>query len=300
MYLHVDEYRHWKGHKVKGQLDVTVGMVMASWNAWMDDKGNDDSSELVGVQVTKLTPWFQGYDYVVYDDPARAATMQQKRQEIIARLREWTVSTTDDSASLLPFETMTYKGKIVGWSDRARSFIAELYLTHAAIAQVSQRYFDGHPILFSDRQQELDRLIKGMENLIDLHNKTLAPLLPHHGIDLEAIKRAIQPHVMAKGTYFVDRAKAETLFQFDEQDAAVAVTAPYAYGDKPEVVEVRLDDHRAPCYPLLRAASAGGRRASPAECTAPPRPCATLELLPVRRLPWRARWLTTALHWRPL
>ncbi len=32
-----------------------------------------------------------------------------------------------------------------------------------------------------------------------------------------------------------------------EQDAAVAVIAPYAYGEKPEEVEVRLDDHRAPC-----------------------------------------------------
>jgi hypothetical protein len=47
---------------------------------------------------------------------------------------------------------------------------------------------------------------------------------------------------MARATYFVDRAKAETLFQFDEQDAAVAIIAPYAYGEKPGEVEVRLKD----------------------------------------------------------
>jgi hypothetical protein len=35
---------------------------------------------------------------------------------------------------------------------------------------------------------------------------------------------------MAKATYFVDRAKAETLFQFDEQNATVAVLEPYGYG----------------------------------------------------------------------
>ncbi len=63
--------------------------------------------------------------------------------------------------------------------------------------------------------------------------------------------QAIQSHVMAK---------AETPFQFDEQDAAVAVIAPYAYGEKPEEVEVRLDDHRVRlvspcCEPLRRAAS---------------------------------------------
>jgi hypothetical protein len=30
------------------------------------------------------------------------------------------------------------------------------------------------------------------------------------------------------------------LFQFDEQDAAVAIIAPYAYGEKPGEVEVRM------------------------------------------------------------
>jgi hypothetical protein len=82
-----------------------------------------------------------------------------------------------------------------------------------------------------------------MDNLIDLYNRTLAPLLPRHRIDLGGIKRAIQPHVMTKATYFVDRAKAETLFQFDEYDAAAALIAPYAYGETPEEVGVRVDGH---------------------------------------------------------
>jgi hypothetical protein len=56
-------------------------------------------------------------------------------------------------------------------------------------------------------------------------------LLLCHGIDLKSIKQANQPHVMAKATYFVDRAKAETLFQFDEQDAAAAIIAPLRRGE---------------------------------------------------------------------
>ncbi len=98
-----------------------------------------------------------------------------------------------------------------------------------------------YPVLFGDRQEGLDRLVKGMEDIINLYNKTLPPLLPRHGIDLETIKRAIEPHVTAKATYFVERSKAQTLFQFDEQDAAVAVLEPYAYGDKAEEIEVSLD-----------------------------------------------------------
>jgi hypothetical protein len=241
VHLHIDDYRRWKGRKVKSQPNVTEGMVLASWNAWVDDNGGDGITELAGVQVARLTPWFQGYDYVVYSDPARAATMQQKRREIIARLREWTVSTTDDEETpRMPLEYQTCKDKIISWSDHAWPFIAELYLNHAAIAQVSQRYFEGHPLLYADRQKGLDRLIEGMENLIDLYNRVLAPLLPRHHIDLEGIRQAVQPHVTAKETYFVHRARAETLFRFDEQDGAVAIIAPYAYGEKPGEVEVRM------------------------------------------------------------
>jgi hypothetical protein len=186
----------------------------------VDANERDGTAELAGVQVAKLTPWFHGYDYVVYDNPAKATTMQQKRNEIIASIRKWTVSKIDNAVSSLPFEYQTYKDKIVEWGTHARSFISELYLTHTAIARVSQRYFDGHPVLFSDRQEELDRLIKGMEDIVDLYNRTLAPLLSRHSIDLESIKQAILPHVMVKATYFVDHARAETLFQFGEQNAA--------------------------------------------------------------------------------
>jgi hypothetical protein len=51
---------------------------------------------------------------------------------------------------------------------------------------------------------------------------------------------------MAKATSFVDRARAETLFQFDEQDAAVAILEPYVYGEKAEEVAVRLDEVGTP------------------------------------------------------
>jgi hypothetical protein len=81
-----------------------------------------------------------------------------------------------------------------------------------SIDQVSQRYFDGRPVLFNNRQEGLNRLIKGMEDIIDLHNRTLASHASDHHIGLEDIKPAIQPHVRAKATSCVDRAKAEPCF----------------------------------------------------------------------------------------
>jgi hypothetical protein len=35
-----------------------------------------------------------------------------------------------------------------------------------------------------------------MANIIDLYNRTLAPLMSVHNIDLEAIKRAVESHVI--------------------------------------------------------------------------------------------------------
>jgi hypothetical protein len=58
--------------------------------------------------------------------------------------------------------------------------------------------------------------------------------------------RAVNPAAHhGKATYFVGRARAATLFQFDEQDAAVAIIALYAYGEKPEEVEVGLGSAQA-------------------------------------------------------
>jgi hypothetical protein len=51
---------------------------------------------------------------------------------------------------------------------------------------------------------------------------------------------------MTKATSFVDRARAETLYQLDESDAASAIIAPYAYGEKPEEVEVGLVEGSTP------------------------------------------------------
>jgi hypothetical protein len=51
---------------------------------------------------------------------------------------------------------------------------------------------------------------------------------------------------MAKATSFVDRARAETLCQFDEPEASAAIIAPYAYGETPEEGAVRLDEGSTP------------------------------------------------------
>ena len=161
---------------------------------------------------------------------------------MIVKLREWRVSSLDgEGARLMSFEALTYKTKIADWYARARAFIGELYLTVMATQQISRPYFDGHPILFSDRRECLDRLVEGLENVIQLYNESIGSRLHRYRIDIEGVKRAVQPHVSGKINSIVDRAKAETLFNFDEHDAAAAVLEPYIYGDQPEYVEICLD-----------------------------------------------------------
>ena len=52
-------------------------------------------------------------------------------------------------------------------------------------------------------------------------------------IDLAAIRGSIQPRVAARATHIVDRAKADTLWNFDEVQASLDLLWPYESGERP-------------------------------------------------------------------
>ena len=53
-HMHLDDYRAWNGRKGGVELEVTEGVVTASWNAWIEASG--DCPELAGIRVSKLNP----------------------------------------------------------------------------------------------------------------------------------------------------------------------------------------------------------------------------------------------------
>jgi hypothetical protein len=77
--------------------------------------------------------------------------------------------------------------------------------------------------------QETDEISDGDIGVVPVTERRCSAAF---SVPSERVRQSSQPHVMTKATSFVDRARAETLFQFDEQDAAIAIIAPYASGVK--------------------------------------------------------------------
>src|SRR5262249_29999759 len=137
------------------------------------------------------------------------------------------------------------KTKIAEWKARARAFIGEIYLIQASIAAIEKKYFDNNNILWKASADELQRMTEWLEQLISTYNKLVAYRLQRYyetelfmaekpeddaylpvqfrsgfKIDLDEIKRAIQPHVADRVATFVKRAKAQAMDLIGEGRAA--------------------------------------------------------------------------------
>ena len=75
-YFHLDDYQAWSERKAGDDLEVTEGVVTASWNAWVETSGNDP--QLAGISVSKLDPGLKEEDYFVCKNPERGRRREER------------------------------------------------------------------------------------------------------------------------------------------------------------------------------------------------------------------------------
>ena len=80
-YFRLDDYRAWSGRKAGDDLELTEGVVTASWNAWVEASG--DCPRLAGIQVSKFDPAVTDEDFFCCQDPAR----RRRREERASLIR---------------------------------------------------------------------------------------------------------------------------------------------------------------------------------------------------------------------
>ena len=80
-YIHLDDYRAWGGRTAGDDLELTEGVVTASWNAWVEASGK--CAELAGIRVGKVDPTVTDEDFFCCQDPAR----QRRREERASLIR---------------------------------------------------------------------------------------------------------------------------------------------------------------------------------------------------------------------
>jgi hypothetical protein len=203
-YLHFEDYRSWRGRKVKTNLRccVSAGFLTASWNAWIDAQGGKPT--MAGVPVNRLEYWLEEQDYMVCPDGVEG---QLKRRESLLNVM--------DNAGL---EQMN--GEADFWKQMAGASLTNLYAFQQAVITIRQRYFDGVELLFPDLDRSLADLIKHTEELIISFNDQVIRK-SEDKINIEALRQEADKVVAERISYIVDMAKAEALDAMGENRAAV-------------------------------------------------------------------------------
>jgi hypothetical protein len=230
-YLHFQGYLRWRGRKARGSLEPGLrrGLVLDSWNRWVEDNGSDGAVRLESVKVGRLNCYLEGYRYRACLDSHEAAQEKRRRESLLQDLRGWKPGSRSDSR---------YHRRISDWGAMAGSFLFELYSLRQAADAISQKYFDGYQVPFPAVAEEFARLIGCLEELVEGYNEDFANELGQETSlapeGLEAAKRSslintaaldkdVPPGARQHTAFLVDMARAEALDAMGENQAAVSI-----------------------------------------------------------------------------
>jgi len=227
-YIHLDDYRAWSGRKAGDDLELTEGVVTASWNAWVGASG--DCPELAGIRVSKVDPAVRDEDFFCCQDPGR----RRRREEMASLIR---VLMVDKGVSEL-------EGLLQGSRLDVCRLLTEVRVTVTATERLTARYFPGLKILFKSYANALDHLTASVASLVDDYNK-LGDLIKGENriifgtgfadriekIDKNADDQQAEERGVTLVNSLVACARAETLSFFDEDTRAVEILKPMLRGE---------------------------------------------------------------------
>lgn len=207
LHLRFEDYRTSRGRKAKvdRRSGVKKGLVTTSWNQWI---GSQDGgvATLTGVPVASLGCYMKGYSYHTGSDVAEEI---RQREQLLESMRGWRQK-PERQAQMAQ-----------NWKNTFEMFLGELYAFQQAVASISQRYFDGHDVLFPDPARELAEVVGGTEAIVADLKQELERTGQQVVIDLEAMRKGSGKDAAHRIDYLVDMAKAEALDRLGEQRAAI-------------------------------------------------------------------------------
>ncbi|MFC1930444.1 hypothetical protein ACFLWE_00940 [Chloroflexota bacterium] len=215
VYLRFEDYCRWRKRKVREDLrsGVEKGLVTASWNKWVESQGGEGKALIAGVAARKLYSYVNDCSYHTSQD---VATELKERKLLLDSLRTWQQK-PERQARLLN-----------DWKNGAEFFLGEVYVFQTALASISQRYFDGHEILFPDLVKEVASLVKETEEMVGEFNEECSGKLEEQAVvDLEAVRGGAVKEAAAKIAWMVDMAKAEALEDMGDQEAGFELVEKY-------------------------------------------------------------------------
>ena len=226
-YLRVEDYAAWRGRATKDAPEAADGFVAASWNEWVRAPRR---AAVAGVPPEAVTVWGEASRYVAVDAAAVAQELTE-RSTLLAQLDE--LSLHDDEQQQGAFKKAgtlgghSYAQAAAQWRATFETFWYEARWIEGAIAATARRYLGGEPLLFPEDTEALDRTLRSLRTLGSLFNEQVAtPLQQLTAADAavelgdnDALTELITNH----SAYLVDRAKAETLHLWEDDDRAATL-----------------------------------------------------------------------------
>ena len=219
-YLNFADYLKWRGRRNKGDLKSGMrrGLVVSSWNQWVESQGGEGVATLAGVAAGILDCYLDGYRYRVCRNAGELAEEVSRRESLLESVQVGKPDSSNDER---------FRQRVEHWKISALGFLPEIYILSRAINSIIQRYFEGQDPLFSEVSDGFDQLLALVEKLVNIYNEALAGdierserllIEPGEGqnqspltIDLAGLVETVQGSAREQVAYLVDMAKADAL-----------------------------------------------------------------------------------------
>ena len=219
-YLNFADYLKWRGRRNKGDLKSWMrrGLVVSTWNQWVEEHGCEGVATLAGVASGILDCYLNGYRYRVCRNAGELAEEVSRRESLLESVQVGKPDSSNDER---------FRQRVEHWKISALGFLPETYILSRAINSISQRYFEGQDPLFSEVSDGFGQLLALVEKLVNIYNEALAGdierserllMEPGEGqnqspltIDLAGLVETVQGSAREQVAYLVDMAKADAL-----------------------------------------------------------------------------------------
>ena len=166
-YLNFADYLKWRGRRNKGDLKSGMrrGLVVSSWNQWVESQGGEGVATLAGVASGILDCYLDGYRYRVCRNAGELAEEVSRRESLLESVQVGKPDSSNDER---------FRQRVEHWKISALGFLPEIYILSRAINSISQRYFEGQDPLFSEVSDGFGQLLALVEKLVNIYNEALA------------------------------------------------------------------------------------------------------------------------------
>ena len=129
-YLNFADYLKWRGRRNKGDLKSGMrrGLVVSSWNQWVESQGGEGVATLAGVASGILDCYLDGYRYRVCRNAGELAEEVSRRESLLESVQVGKPDSSNDER---------FRQRVEHWKISALGFLPEIYILSLRVYSIA-------------------------------------------------------------------------------------------------------------------------------------------------------------------